>query len=398
MWFSNAQHPDRFSCNPADGATPVWLAGKNISRFAPDLNLAGSTSTRSTNEDHKVVAIASGSASTRFAITADSEKTDLGGDDLGFSTLSRYDGSTSGASVWSSNYQIPLVNPGNDSRVLNTKTLLFHPATGPIVLGHVYLGESADALPNPDIGRTIGGTTDLFALRYDAADGKLLARSQFGSGATDRILGAFVYPEGGNSRVGVISQRDENTSGFLMILDGLTLAVLNETEISIPGGLENLASSAAGPLGGYMVALSGYEQNMTTQVLSLDSDTLGKELASIPVSVANMTRFNTGIIRNGPVEGDSDTFYFVGSGGQGSEAASGDPHPYVGKLLVKASGVATATVVPTSASATASVTATGTASIVTPTSTSSRPSSAGRAVASIGTLIAALASAVVFGF
>lgn len=342
-WFSNAMHPDRFICNPDDQNAPLWLGGDVIERFGPDLVRVGIIVSTGKDND-KVQGMAAAPGYNRFIIKAATEKTDLGSNDPGYSTILRTDGPNDGKVVWSKNYQIPLLNAtGNDTRMLNTKQILWHKDIGAVVLGHVYHGEMDPAQPPSDIGPNLGGVTDLFALRYGTDNGDLLAHRQFGSNNTDRILSAFSFSTLDGPRVGIVTlyngEPNQVPNPTLVVLNGLTLETVAQGTLDISSfGSNQFQAATASNDGTYMISLAGYTTNTTNQTAfanSLSPTNLGKQLARIPLVSGNMTQFNTGVLRTGPSGNGEDSFFWVGSGGFGPKPGSGDPHPYIGKIVVK---------------------------------------------------------------
>ncbi|KAI9003392.1 hypothetical protein DFJ74DRAFT_436801 [Hyaloraphidium curvatum] len=429
-WFSNAQHADRFACNGADGVTPMWIAGRNMNgsaaagRFSQDGKLASTDdytlASTSQYDSQTLLGVVSGPGTDRFLLYSTAPETgDLGSDKPGFQAVLRVPGAgTNDTAIWQSNFQLPLLTPSNNTRTLSPNAFFYDTQLGVFVIGQVFLGDPVDISNFPlnissDIPSTVGGVTDLFALRYDGNTGQRLAQAQFGTNLTDRSLAAFPYQYAAlPPRIGVIvdpSTAVGRSNATLAILDAATLGTVFTGPLKTQSGddLPSFAvrSASASPSGEYFLLLGTPSETLpngtvvgvpTAFVYSLTPETQGALLAQAPLNVSGLQGINWEILRSGGREGPADIWYFTGYGGFGNRPGTGNPQYYVGKIAVRADGNPittvlrpTSTVAPTTAATGTAVTTTAVPTTV--STTSSRPSAGDK----LGFSLAGFAGAIV---
>ncbi|KAI9031486.1 hypothetical protein DFJ74DRAFT_655745 [Hyaloraphidium curvatum] len=282
--------PDVAACNFADEESPLWLVGTDkVLPSNPSGNSQGSRpiGAPATSPGGSFAGIVSGSRTTRFLIYDRGWfATDVGEGDGPGSYMLRYDGGCPNE-AWRTAFQIPLLRPllpKESARMLHTRKLLYSDEVGPMAVGLVYNG----ADPASDLGTPVG-MDDIFALRFDASTGKLLAHAQFDAGTpsgADRIHDAFLFrdPGTGAPRLAVLSFEGFPTNVGplkLTVLDALDLHVLNRTDFTFPQPGLYWGGGAVAPRDEPYFILASHGQ---ISALSLFPDRLGQLLGSVTLS------------------------------------------------------------------------------------------------------------------
>jgi hypothetical protein len=237
LFQESMPRPRTFFCDSKRGS--VWLSNGQTIRelhgslgpsnygfwFIPWLDLTGAFNALAPGPDPFMYTL----------YNSDNLPEGLGSDRAGFSMLTaRYVPWTeSGGIIWDTEFQIPLFNTSfnGTSHMVTTKSLVYCPETGPVVLGQIFNGQPEWA-PMPkipsDLGQSLRGLTDLFATQFDPRNGSIVATSVFGYGkAANRMRGAMCYSTGlGVGRIAVLANEGESDIGStirLFILDGVTL-------------------------------------------------------------------------------------------------------------------------------------------------------------------------------
>ncbi|KAI9024201.1 hypothetical protein DFJ74DRAFT_643036 [Hyaloraphidium curvatum] len=419
--------PSRLACNPADDA-PLWLAGElpgraqhqvaAALRLRPNLSVENPPATYAFGDTavfsaQSAVAIAAGPGASRFVLvtTLPASAED---DPLlpGFSQLLRAD-TADGRTTWTARFQLPLLLPSTATRGLPAAALHYlapQPGAKPglgsgvaVVVGRVYTGlpdSPVDPLPRQlpsipsDLGPSLGGTTDLFALAYHQDDdGRPVGRAQFGSGLADSPLASFVYSDPGGGRyLAVLAAHGNRTAAMVHTLSLPELEHLDAAPLPDPssadGALaaEGVRAAAASATGTFFLLASG--RRIVAYSLY---PRIGRVLGELRIDASGFSR--GGLVAGGADPGGGEAFYFAaeadGGPGVGKVVARFDGDLGLGSLSASSTPVRTTSVVRTTGTATTTdaaswtwdnarpgtfVPATGTAAATSTTTTAARTS------------------------